>query len=176
MLDIVHTVPYRTKRQLFCRRVCSCVRRSVNLNALTPSFPWCKNRACVHSAARLLFSVIELLGSSLFSNQFPDVSTASYRPTSACTLWTVFTLLELAGSYLIWPFLPVSQDLRFLATDTTTATINIFFFPHRFPLYDKVSSSQVLQMYTQTDGNDIRPHTARIYNECTSTDLSLVTA
>jgi hypothetical protein len=27
-----------------------------------------------------------------------------------------------------------------------------------------------------TDGNDIRPHTAQIYNERTSTDLNLVTA
>ena len=43
-------------------------------------------------------------------------------------------------------------------------------------LYDKVSSSQVLQIHTQTDGNDIRPHTAQIYNEVTSTDLNLVTA
>ena len=43
-------------------------------------------------------------------------------------------------------------------------------------LYDKVSPSQVLHIHTQTDGNDIRPHTAQIYNERTSTDLSLLTA
>jgi hypothetical protein len=30
--------------------------------------------------------------------------------------------------------------------------------------------------YTQTDGNNIRPHTAQIYNERTSTDLNLVNA
>jgi len=47
-------------------------------------------------------------------------------------------------------------------------------FCHR--VYDKVSLSQVLQIPTQTDGNDIRPHTAQIYNERTSTDLNLVTA
>ena len=39
-----------------------------------------------------------------------------------------------------------------------------------------VSPSLVLQIPTQTDGNDIRPHTAQIYNERTSTDLNLVTA
>ena len=43
-------------------------------------------------------------------------------------------------------------------------------------LFDKVSPSQVLQIHTQTEGNDIRPHTAQIYNERTSTDLNLVTA
>ena len=42
--------------------------------------------------------------------------------------------------------------------------------------YDKVLPSHVLQIHTQTDGNDIRPHTAQIYNERTSTDLILVTA
>jgi hypothetical protein len=42
--------------------------------------------------------------------------------------------------------------------------------------WNKVSPSQVLQINTQTDGNNIRPHTAQIYNERTSTDLSLVTA
>jgi len=42
-------------------------------------------------------------------------------------------------------------------------------------LYDKVSARQALHIHTQTDGNDIRPHTAHIYNECTSTDLNLVT-
>jgi len=40
----------------------------------------------------------------------------------------------------------------------------------------KVSPSQVLHIHTQTDGNDIRPHTAQIYNERTSADLGLVTA
>ena len=43
-------------------------------------------------------------------------------------------------------------------------------------LHDKVSPSQALQIHTQKDGNDIRPHTAQIYNERTSTDLNLVTA
>jgi hypothetical protein len=43
-------------------------------------------------------------------------------------------------------------------------------------IYDKVSPSQVLQIHKQADGNDIRPHTAQIYNKRTSTDLSLVTA
>jgi hypothetical protein len=43
-------------------------------------------------------------------------------------------------------------------------------------LYDKVSPSQVFQIHTQTDGNDIQPHTAQIYNERTSTGLNLVTA
>ena len=42
--------------------------------------------------------------------------------------------------------------------------------------YDKVSPSQVLQIHTQTDGNDIGPHTTQIYNERISTDLNLVTA
>ena len=32
------------------------------------------------------------------------------------------------------------------------------------------------QIHTQTDGNDIRPHTAQIYDERTLTDLNLVTA
>jgi hypothetical protein len=41
---------------------------------------------------------------------------------------------------------------------------------------DKVSPRQVHQIHTQTDGNDIRQHTAQIYNERTSTDLNLVTA
>ena len=40
-------------------------------------------------------------------------------------------------------------------------------------LYDKVSPCQVLHIHTQTDGSDIRPHTAQIYNEHTSTDLML---
>jgi len=124
ILDIVHTVPYRTRRRLFCRRVCSCVRPSINLNALTPYFPWFKKCAPVHSVARGLFSVIELLGSSLFYNQFPDVPTSSSRPTSACTLWTAFTRLVLAGLNLIWPLLPGFQDLRYLATGTTK-TINV---------------------------------------------------
>jgi len=42
--------------------------------------------------------------------------------------------------------------------------------------YDKVSPSQVLQIHTQTDGNDIRPHNAQICNERASTDLNLVNA
>ena len=45
-----------------------------------------------------------------------------------------------------------------------------------FHLYDKVSPGQVLHIHTQTDGNDIRPHTAQISNGRTSTDLNLVTA
>jgi hypothetical protein len=43
-------------------------------------------------------------------------------------------------------------------------------------LYDKVSPHQVPHIHTQTDGNDIWPHTAQIYNERTSTDLNLVTS
>ena len=42
-------------------------------------------------------------------------------------------------------------------------------------VYDKVSPHQVLHIHTKTDGNDIRLHTAQIYNERTSTDLNLVT-
>jgi hypothetical protein len=42
--------------------------------------------------------------------------------------------------------------------------------------YEKFSPSQVLQIHIQTDGNDIRPHTAQVYNERTSTYLNLVTA
>jgi len=45
-----------------------------------------------------------------------------------------------------------------------------------FRLYDKVSPRQVLHIHTQTDSNDIRPHTTQLYNERTSTDLNLVTA
>jgi len=47
---------------------------------------------------------------------------------------------------------------------------------HRDKLYDKVLPRQVLHTHTQTDGNDIRLHTAQIYDERTSTDLNLVTA
>ena len=39
-------------------------------------------------------------------------------------------------------------------------------------LCDWVSPGQVLQIHTQTDGNDIRPHYAHICNERTSTDLN----
>jgi hypothetical protein len=45
---------------------------------------------------------------------------------------------------------------------------------HRF--YDQISPGQQLQTYIQTDGNDIRPHTAQTHNERTSTESSLVTA
>jgi hypothetical protein len=43
-------------------------------------------------------------------------------------------------------------------------------------LYDTVSPCRVLHIHKETDGNDIRAHTAQIYNECTSTDLNLATA
>jgi hypothetical protein len=45
---------------------------------------------------------------------------------------------------------------------------------HRF--YDQISPRQELQTHVQTDGNDIRPHTAQTHNECTSMDSNLVTA
>ena len=41
---------------------------------------------------------------------------------------------------------------------------------------DLISPGQELQTYIQTDGNDIRPHTAQTYNERTSTESNLVTA
>jgi len=61
---------------------------------------------------------------------------------------------------------------------------NLFFFPtdnhstnfNSTEINNKVSPSQVLHTRTQTDGNDIRPQTAQIYNERASTDLNLVTA
>jgi len=42
-------------------------------------------------------------------------------------------------------------------------------------LHDKVSLSKEHQTHTQTDCNDIRPHTAQFYNERISTDLNLAT-
>jgi hypothetical protein len=41
---------------------------------------------------------------------------------------------------------------------------------------DQISPGQELQTHIQTDGNDIRPHTAQTHNERTSTESSLVTA
>jgi hypothetical protein len=42
--------------------------------------------------------------------------------------------------------------------------------------YDHISPGQELQTHIQTDGNDIRPHTAQTHNERTSTESKLVTA
>ena len=46
---------------------------------------------------------------------------------------------------------------------------------HRF--YDQISPRQELQTHIQTDGNDVRPHTAQTqtHNERTSTESNLVT-
>jgi hypothetical protein len=41
---------------------------------------------------------------------------------------------------------------------------------------DQISPRQELQTHTQTDGNDIRPHTIHTYNERTSKESNLVTA
>jgi len=43
-------------------------------------------------------------------------------------------------------------------------------------IYDEISPGQELQTHIQTDGNDIRPHTAQTHNERTSTESTLVTA
>ena len=40
---------------------------------------------------------------------------------------------------------------------------------------DQISPGQQLQTHIQTDGNDIRPHTAQTHNERTSTGSNLVT-
>jgi hypothetical protein len=40
----------------------------------------------------------------------------------------------------------------------------------------QISPRQELQTHIQTDGNDIRPHTAQTHNESTSTESNLVTA
>jgi hypothetical protein len=40
----------------------------------------------------------------------------------------------------------------------------------------EVSPGQELQTDIQTDGNDIRPHTAQTHNKRTSTEYNLVTA
>jgi len=45
---------------------------------------------------------------------------------------------------------------------------------HRF--YDQISPEQELRTHIQTDGNDIRLHTAQTNNERTSTESNLVTA
>jgi hypothetical protein len=42
--------------------------------------------------------------------------------------------------------------------------------------YDQISTGQQLRTHIQTDGNDIRPHTAQTHNEPTSTEFNLVTA
>jgi hypothetical protein len=42
--------------------------------------------------------------------------------------------------------------------------------------YDHISPGQKLQTHTQTDGNDIQPHTAQKHSERTSTEFNLVTA
>jgi len=55
-------------------------------------------------------------------------------------------------------------------------TVNLCMYLEHLTEWKLVSPSQVLQTHTQADGNDIRPHTAQIYNERTSTDLNLVTA
>jgi hypothetical protein len=47
---------------------------------------------------------------------------------------------------------------------------------HRMSLYDQISPGQELQTHIQTDGNDIRPHTAQTHNERASTESNLVTA
>jgi hypothetical protein len=41
---------------------------------------------------------------------------------------------------------------------------------------DQISPGQQLQTHIQTDGNDIRPHTAQTRNERISTESNLVTA
>jgi hypothetical protein len=43
-------------------------------------------------------------------------------------------------------------------------------------VYDQISPGQQLQTHIQTDGNDVRPHTAQTRNERTSTEFNLVTA
>ena len=43
-------------------------------------------------------------------------------------------------------------------------------------VYDQIPPEQELRTYIQTDGNDIRPHTAQTNNEHTSTESNLVTA
>jgi len=40
----------------------------------------------------------------------------------------------------------------------------------------QISPGQELQTHIQTDGNDIRPHTAQTHNEHTSMESNLVTA
>jgi hypothetical protein len=45
---------------------------------------------------------------------------------------------------------------------------------HRFN--DQISLEQELRTHIQTDGKDIRPHTAQTNNERTSTESNLVTA
>jgi len=42
--------------------------------------------------------------------------------------------------------------------------------------YGQISPGQQLRTHIQTDGNDIRPHTAQTHNERTSTEPNLVTA
>jgi len=42
--------------------------------------------------------------------------------------------------------------------------------------YDRISPGQELQKNIQTDGNDIRLHTAQRHNERTTTESNLVTA
>ena len=42
--------------------------------------------------------------------------------------------------------------------------------------YDQISHGQELQTHIQTDGNDVRLHTAQTHNERTSTESNLVTA
>jgi hypothetical protein len=39
---------------------------------------------------------------------------------------------------------------------------------------DQISPGQQLQTHIQTDGNDIRPHTAQIHNKRTTTEPNLV--
>ena len=46
----------------------------------------------------------------------------------------------------------------------------------KLTFYDQISPGQQLQTHIQTDGNDIRPHTAQTHNERTSTEFNLVTA
>jgi len=41
---------------------------------------------------------------------------------------------------------------------------------------DQMSPGQELQTHVQTDGNDIRPHTAQTHNGRTSTESNVVTA
>jgi hypothetical protein len=42
--------------------------------------------------------------------------------------------------------------------------------------YDQIPPGQEPQTHIQTDGNDIRPHTAQTHNERTSTEFNLVNA
>jgi hypothetical protein len=59
---------------------------------------------------------------------------------------------------------------------TVRSTNTITFYARYKTFYDQISLGQQLQTHIQTDGNDIRPHTAQTHNKRTSTESKLVTA